>query len=231
MVDKEQALFLKQKLAFWPRLTAPQRELLLSHTRALYCSPGANIHSAARECAGLLLVQSGELRCYLLSEDGRDITLYRLGPGDMCVLSASCVLSSITFDVHIDAQQDSRVLLIDAPTFAAVMEENIYVENLALRTGMERFSDVMWAMEQILFMSFDRRLAIFLVDESAKRETEHLALTHEQVAKYMGSAREVVSRMLKHFSAEGMVALTRGGIQILDRKKLMSLTCEAGSKR
>ena len=93
----------------------------------------------------------------------------------------------------------------------------------ALEAAMTTFSDVMWVMQQILFMSFDRRLAIFLLDEASKTGSELIHLTHEQIAKDMGSAREVVSRMLKYFSTEGMVELSRGGVKLLDKQKLRRL--------
>ena len=79
-------------------------------------------------------------------------------------------------------------------------------------------------MQQILFMSFDRRLAVFLIDELSRSTTDSIQLTQDQIAKYMGSAREVVSRMLKYFSAEGIVEVHRGGIKILDKSKLRALT-------
>ena len=138
-------------------------------------------------------------------------------------MSASCILKNITFDVHVDAEKDSEVLLINSPAYSALSQKNIYVEAFTLRLTADRFSDVMWAMEQILFMSFDRRLAIFLLDETAKTGTDNLSLTHEQIAKYVGSAREVVSRMLKYFAKEGMVELSRGSIKIVDRQKLKKL--------
>jgi CRP/FNR family transcriptional regulator len=114
--------------------------------------------------------------------------------------------------------------LIDAGVYAQLQDENVYVENFTLRVTAERFSEVMWAMEQILFMSFDRRLAIFLLDETAKTGADNVTMTHEQIARYVGSAREVVSRMLKYFAKEGLVAVHRGGVEILDKQKLRSLT-------
>ena len=148
---------------------------------------------------------------YIMSEDGREITLYRIYPGELCILlRSSCVLSSITFDVYIDAVDDSQVLQVSSAVISLLMHDNIYVEAFANKAAAERFSDVMWAMQQILFMSFDRRLAIFLLDESASLATDTLSLTHEQIAKLMGSAREVVTRMLKYFSQEGYVSLARG---------------------
>ena len=107
---------------------------------------------------------------------------------------------------------------------AAVSEQNPRIRIFALETAVSRFSDVMWVMQQILFMSMDQRLAIFLCDESARTGSDTITLTHGQIARYMGSAREVVSRMLKYFANEGMVEVSRGGIKILDKKRLRQLT-------
>lgn len=208
---------------FWMNLSSVDKDFLCRHSRMVRYSKGINIHDG-NECTGVILVQSGCLRVYILSEQGKEITLYRLFPGDMCMLSASCVLQSITFDVFADAEQDSECCIIAGAAFASVSERVPEMKIFALETAVSRFSDVMWVMQQILFMSFDRRLAIFLLDETAKTGTDIVKLTHEQIAKYMGSAREVVSRMLKYFSAEGMVEMSRGGIRILDKKKLRSLT-------
>ena len=159
-----------------------------------------------------------------MSEEGKNITLYRLYPGDMCMLSASCVLQSITFDVMIDAEEDSECYVISGPAFASVSERNPKIRIFSLETAISRFSDVMWVMQQILFMSMDKRLAIFLSDESARIGSEVIPLTHEQIAKYMASAREVVTRMLKYFANEGIVEVSRKGVKIIDKKRLRALT-------
>lgn len=184
---------------------------------------GKNVHDGG-ECSGVILVRSGSLRVYMMSENGKDITLYRLHKGDMCMLSASCVLEAITFDVFIDADEDSECCVIGGPAFAAVSQRNPCIKIFALETAVSRFSDVMWVMQQILFMSMDKRLAIFLSDESARTNSDVISLTHEQIARYIGSAREVVSRMLKYFANEGIVEVSRKGIKILDRKLLRKLT-------
>ena len=139
-------------------------------------------------------------------------------------MSASCVLKAVTFDVFVDAEEDSECFVISGPAFAAVSERNPDIKVFALETAVSRFSDVMWVMQQILFMSMDKRLAIFLSDESARNGSDLIALTHGQIARYMGSAREVVSRMLKYFASEGIVEVSRGGIRILDKKRLRKLT-------
>ncbi|MBN1777981.1 MAG: Crp/Fnr family transcriptional regulator [Clostridiales bacterium] len=222
-MQTDKLAFVKSMLPFWNKLTGEEAALLTKHLKTATFASGENVHSSIDDCVGILLVKSGELRAYILSDEGKEVTLFRLGGDAVCVLSASCLISSITFDLFIDAVRPTEVCLIDTRAFSRVMERNVYAENFALRVTTERFSEVMWAMEQILFMSFDRRLAIFLLDETAKTGIDNITMTHEQIARYVGSAREVVSRMLKYFAEEGMVAVHRGGVEILDKLKLRKL--------
>lgn len=223
MIKQEELKFIKSRLDFWDKLSEAENNLLVKNITKVSYNKGFNLHSADSECLGVLLIKTGELRVYILSEDGREVTLYRLGPGEVCVLTASCILNSITFDVHIDAERDTNAYLISISAFSKLSSQNVYVENFAYKNSMERFSDVMWAMEQILFLSFDKRLAIFLLDEMAKTNSTVLNITQEQIAKYIGSAREVVSRMLKTFQSDGILKQSRGTIQIIDKEMLKTL--------
>lgn len=208
---------------FWKNLTDNDREKLLHSSNHVSFKKGTNIHDG-NECTGIILVKTGELRLYMLSDDGKEITLYRLFPGDICILSASCVLNSITFDVFIDAEFDSECVVIGGCALEELSRRIPEVKIFTLETALGRFSDVMWVMQQILFMSMDKRLSIFLLDEAAKNGTDTIKLTHEQIARYMGSAREVVSRMLKYFSSEGMIEASRSdGIKIIDKRRLRDL--------
>ncbi len=224
MQDTKDYKSILAELPFWDKLSDAEAELLISGTKTISYKQGDSIHSPSNECIGVLLVRRGELRTYILSESGKEVTLFRLRECEICILSASCLLSNITFDVFIDAQKDTDVLLISSAVFAQLQSNNVYVENFALHLAADRFSDVMWAMEQILFMSFDARLAVFLLDETSKTGEDNLTLTHEQIARYIGSAREVVSRMLKYFESEGVVELHRGGLKIIDKPALLELT-------
>lgn len=212
---------------FWNDLTPEEQEMLCRYTRPVHYAKGARVHSPLESCVGILLLRSGQLRAYLLSEDGRDVTLYRLFGGEVCILSASCVMDSVNIDLYIDAEEDTEAYCISAGIFRRLMQQNVHVRCYAYQMTAERFSDSMWTMQQVLFMSADRRLAIFLTDELAKTGGDEVRMTHDQMAKYMGSAREVVSRMLKYFAQEGWVRLFRGGVQVLDRKK----TAAAGKRR
>ena len=131
-------------------------------------------------------------------------------------------MDAITFDVSVDTVEKSEILTVSASGFDKLITENIYVEACSYHMAADRFSDVMWAMQQILFMAMDKRLAIFLTDEMAKTKSDEIHMTQEQIAKYMGTAREVVTRMIKYFAEEGIVETFRGGIRILDKKKLRS---------
>lgn len=208
---------------FWEEITDADRDYICQNSMSITYPKGAGVHDG-NECSGVIFVCSGSLRLSMISDEGKDITLYRLHRGDMCMLSASCVLKSITFDVFINAEEDSRCYVISGPAYAAVSERNPSIRIFSLEAAVSRFSDVMWVMQQILFMSMDKRLAIFLTDESARTGKDTITLTHEQIARYMGSAREVVSRMLKYFANEGIVEVSRKGIHILDKKRLRKLT-------
>ena len=208
---------------FWDTISEDDKNYICENSLALTYQKGKTIHSGD-ECSGVIIVRTGSLRLYIMSEDGKDITLYRLHSGDICMLSASCVIKSITFDVMIDAEQDSECYVIRADAYAQVSERNKDIRIFTLETALGRFSDVMWVMQQILFMSMDRRLAIFLCDESARTGSDTVLLTHEQIARYIGSAREVVSRVLKYLSNDGIVELSRGGVRIKDKQRLKALT-------
>ena len=208
---------------FWDSLNQYDRDTFVKSSQTLCFKAGTNIHDGG-ECTGVILVKSGSLRLYLLSDEGKEVTLYRLFPGDVCILSASCVLHNITFDVLIDAEEDSECVVVGGCAYEGLWQRSDAVKIYTYETALSRFSDVMWVMQQILFMSMDKRLAIFLLDELSKTGGDTVKLTHEQIAKYMGSAREVVSRMLKYFVSEGIITQSRSeGIKIIDKKRLKGL--------
>ncbi len=212
----------REGFPFWGTISEEERAYLCDNTVALTYPKGANLHDST-ECSGVFFLRKGCLRVYILSEEGKEITLYRLHAGDLCMLAASCVLQTITFDVFIDAEENSECYVISGPAFAWVSENNPAVKIFSLEMAVSRFSDVMWVMQQILFMSMDKRLAIFLWDEARRLNADVIPLTHEQIAKYMGSAREVVSRMLKYFASEGIVEVSRKGVKLLDKSRLKKL--------
>ena len=214
----------KKAFPFWDKMSSTDKETFIRSSYNVKFNKGMNIHDG-NECTGIIFVKTGALRVYLVSEEGKEVTLYRLFPGDMCILSASCVLNTITFDVFIDAEENSECIVVGGCAYEDLSRRMPEAKIFALESAVSSFSDIMWVMQQILFMSMDKRLAIFLLDECAKNKSDSIKLTHEQIAKYMGSAREVVSRMLKYFASEGLVTVSRGeGIKLIDKKRLRSLS-------
>ncbi len=205
---------------FWGHLTQAQKDLILTQVKQVHYKSGEAVVSEQNNCLGVLFILKGVLRAYLLAEDGRQITIYRLHAGEPCVLAASCALSAITFDVQIDAEEDSELLLLPTSVFSGLMEANIYLEAFAYRLTTEHFSSVMGAMERIFFMTLEQRVAAFLIDESAELGSPSIPFTQEKLAMAIGSAREAVSRTLNQFAKENCVALSRGCIRILDKNAL-----------
>lgn len=206
----------------WDKLTGAQRRALESAASPRRLEAGEQL-SGAGECVGLLAVRSGRLRAYMISDTGREITLYRLFERDICLFSASCVMRGLQFDVSIEAEQPSEVLVVSPEVYKRVMEESAPLANYTNELMASRFSEVMWLVEQILWKSFDRRLAAFLLEESALESSDELRITHERIAAHLGTAREVVTRMLRYFQSEGLVSLSRGTVRIADRQGLEAL--------
>ena len=212
-------LFYEQNFPFWSGLEKQDKQYLCDNTSLKHFKKEQPVHNNTG-CAGLFVVKSGRLRVYILSDEGKEITLYRLSKGDVCMLAASCVLQSITFDVYVDAEEESDCYVISGSAFSEISEKVPSVKIFALEKAVERFSDVMWIMQQIVFMSMDRRVAIFLLDEISREKSDMVTLTHEQIARHLGTAREVITRTLKHIASDGAIEVSRKGIKILDKNKL-----------
>jgi len=207
----------------WDQLTPTQQNYLSSRAMLHHVKKGTIIHNGHLECTGILLVCGGQLRAYFPSEDGREITLYRLFDRDMCLLSAACMMRSLQFEITIEAEKDSALWIIPPDVYKQLMTESAAVANYSNEIMATRFSDVMWLMEQVLWKSFDKRLAQFLLDEAAIEHTNALKITHEAIGNHLGNPREVVTRMLRYFQTEGLVRLSRGMIEITDSEKLEAL--------
>ena len=207
----------------WDKLSTQQQDQILNSLLFRAAKKGTVLHNGDADCTGLLLVKSGQLRAYILSDEGREITIYRLFDRDLCLFSASCMMRSVQFDVTIQAEKDTELWIIPADVYQNVMEASAPVSNYTNELMASRFSEVMWLMEQILWKSMDKRVAAFLLEEAAIEETDELKITHETIANHLGTHREVVTRMLRYFQDEGMVRLSRGMVVILSKEKLRQL--------
>lgn len=212
-----------EQFPFWSNLNENEKNLVLRSTVIRNYAKGTDIYGYKDSCLGMIYIISGNIRVYILSDEGREITLFRYGNGNSCVLSSSCVIEQITFDTHMKAESDCQLMILNSGTFGKLTEQNIFVRCYMYETLSERFSSVMWVMQQILFAKFDSRLASFLISEYERTGSLEIRMTHEQIAQYVNSAREVVARMMKRFSSDGLVELKRGTVILKNTTELKKL--------
>lgn len=213
----------KDYFSVWDKLSAQQQGMLSEYAVIRSVKKGTVIHNGELDCTGLLLVRAGQLRAYILSDEGREVTIYRLFERDVCLFSASCIMNSLRFDIVVEAEKDSEFWIIPPEIYKNVMQESAALANYTNEIMAARFSEVMWLVEQIMWKSLDKRVAAFLLDEIAIEGSTALKITHENIANHLGTHREVVTRMLRYFQSEGMVSLSRGTVEITDEKKLRLL--------
>ncbi len=210
-------------LPVWEKLDQIQQEALTNAAFIRRFHKNELLHHGSADCTGLMLILSGQVRAFTISADGREITMYRLFERDICLFSASCMMNSIQFDMTLTAEKDTEVLVIPSETYKAIMEVSAPLANYTNEVMASRFSDVMWLMDQVMWNSFDKRLADFLINEAGIEGTNLLHITHEAIGNHLGSPREVVTRMLKFFVGEGLVKLSRGTVELLDEKALLRI--------
>lgn len=218
---------LKHYFPFWDVLTDEQKGQLAEAVSTRMYQKGEVIYQSGLDCIGLLLVLKGQVRVYTLSEEGKELTLYRLIESDTCLFSASCILPGIQFDILAEAQMDTQLLIVDAKVYRQLMEASASVANYTNALMASHFSEVMWLMDQILNKKMGSRLAALLLEESTLTESSVLKITHEQLAAHLGTMREVVTRLLKYFQTEGWVKLSRGTVNLLDIKGLEEMAQES----
>ncbi len=207
----------------WNQLNDSQRAAISDAAFERKFPKGALLHKGGSECTGLILVRLGQIRAYTTSPEGKEITLYRLFERDLCLLSASCMMNGLQFSITLAAEKDSEVTVIPAEVYKKIMKDSAPLANFTNEVIASRFTDTMWLVEQIMWKSFDRRLAAFLTEEANIEGDTTLKLTHETIGNHLGSPREVVTRMLKYFADEGLVRLSRGTVEILNLQGLEEL--------
>lgn len=217
----------KKYFPFWDKLSDEQKSYLSERIRIKTFKSGERIHDAS-DCLGFLVVVSGRLRAYAISEEGKELTLYRLLEYDACLFSASCAINSLNFDVMVYAETDAEAVYIPSDVYKRLLNESLVVANYTNELMASRLSDIMQVMDQIVNKRMDSRIANFLLEESVLEESATLKLTHSQIANHLGSAREVASRILKLFESDGAIELGRGEIRILDADALKKIVANRG---
>lgn len=208
---------------FWSHLSNEEEKELRTNAVERSYPAGSMIFDSSSECLGFVYVISGRLRTYMMSDDGREVTLFRLNAGDCCILSASCVIKEISFDSYMGAEEDTKIMVINAGAVSRLSKQNIYFRCFTYELATRRFSAAMKTMDNLLFLKLEGRLASFLLSEYERTGMQEIKMTHEQVAQHINSAREVVARTLKRFVQDELVDVKRGVIILKDLDGLKAL--------
>lgn len=174
-------------------------------------------------CSHLALVLDGTARVYKLAEQGREITLYRVEPGECCILTASCILSGLEFPAFAISESELEAVLIPPARVVAWMDDHPQWRNLIWQLMASRLAGVISLVEEVAFRRVDRRLANYLIARSAQAGQSNLILTHHQIAADLGTSREVISRILKDMEQRGVLHTSRGHVSIDDSQTLIAL--------
>jgi CRP/FNR family transcriptional regulator, anaerobic regulatory protein len=224
MLNEDDINFLRNCIPFYAQLNIDEQEQLKQATSKRKVTKGEQFSDLNDPCNGLIVLKNGRIRAFILTVDGREMTLFRLQEKDICILSASCLFKNVNFTVYLDVEKDSSIYLIPTIVFEKLSHNNIKVKEYLLENMSSRFSSAIWVMEHVVFGSLSKRVASFILEQTLLEDNQTLYITHEVIAKNIGSAREVISRMLKYFEQEQIISTARGKICVLDQEKLKILT-------
>ncbi|HEY3346203.1 MAG TPA: Crp/Fnr family transcriptional regulator [Nitrospirota bacterium] len=172
---------------------------------------GKQLYTEGDACAGISFLLEGEVRVYKISAGGREITLYEIGPGETCILNASCLISNISYPANAVSLSPGRILLLPSDEFMRLVEKHGQMRGLVLSVLAKRLTDVMTLVEEVAFQRMDERLMDYLIEKS---EDGLLRVTHQKIASDLGTSREVISRLLKEFERQGELSLSRNMIRL-----------------
>jgi len=210
-------------IPFWANLSPEEKAIVSQRAITKRFSKNQLISSNSSACLGVILILSGGIRVSLISDEGREVTLYRAHANEFCVSTAFCVIQQLTFEAIVTAEEDTTVLVIPSSVCARLMDSNIHVRAFIFENSTKRYSQTIWAIQQMLFKRFDQRLASYLISAYEQSGSDEVPKTQEEIARDVNSAREVVARMLKDFAAKGLVEIKRGKIVLKNAEGLKKL--------
>lgn len=216
-------LYFKENLPFFKDLSESELKYLLSKSSIQKCDKDTIIYSKNSSCTGIVLVLDGQIRSFMSSDIGREITLFRLFERDICMLSSSCVYQNLSCEINLKTEKNSSVIIIEGEALKKVANNNIHVQSFLLDLTQNKLSEIMWVLEQVVFFKLETRVADFLISQYHLNDSININITHDYIANNLGSAREVISRILKRLENDKILKLSRGTIKIIDIDKLYSL--------
>ena len=215
--------YLSDNLPFFKDLSEEEKIMIYNASHVEEYKVGELIYSKYKSCSGIVLVVKGQLRSFMSSLSGKEITLFRLFQNDLCILSSSCVYQNLSYDINLQAEENSSLIVIDGNFFKEVLNKNLSVQKFILEITQSKLSEIMWVLEQVVFFSLEYRLSDYLINQHYLKNSLQIYITHEAIANDLGSSREVISRILKRFEKDNLIQMGRGYIKIINIEKLKLL--------
>ena len=179
---------------------------------------GTIIYGLGDQCEHFIILQKGQVRVYRPGDDGRAITLYHVGEGESCILTAACILNTQTFPAIAEVEQDVQGLAIPTAQMIDWLKSETDWQQYIFSLLSQRMSELISLVDALAFRNLDVRLANWLIEHSSK--SSKIRITHQVLAEELASSREVISRLLKEFEREGLIKLGRGEIEIIDPSRI-----------
>lgn len=212
-----------EQLPFWDHLSLDEKALVSERSFLRTFSANQLISNTDNSCTGIVFIVRGGIRTSLISEEGKEITLFRLGSGECCVTTASCVIKQISFGTLVTTTEESTLLVVPASLCEHLTTSNIYVKAFMLEVEAERYSQVVRVLQQMLFKRLDQRVASYLIERAQACGSPELKITQDELARDINSAREAVTRVLHRLAGDDLIGVKRGRILILNENGLRQL--------
>lgn len=221
MIDSDQFEHVRQSLSFLRDADPQLLQDFRQHAYLARIPSGQDVFLEGDPVDAIALLISGVVRVYNIGVTGREITLYRFGLGDSCILSANAIFNQATFPAIATVEEDAEAVMIPADTFRDWVSRYEIWRNFILNLLSQRLTSLMAVIDEVAFQRMDTRIAAFLVERSQIENP--VSITHQEIAAELGSSREVISRILEDFSRRGVIRTTRGTIEVIDGAKLNDL--------
>lgn len=215
---------LEEYFQIFHKLNANEKKVIIDASRLVEYDEHQIISHGRHDCLGIFVIINGDIRAYMNHNSGKEITLYHLYDHDTALFTASCMMIDINFDIYMEAESKVKAILIPKNVYQELSKHSTTLSEYNNSLLSSRFSDIMWILEQVVFHTLDKRLAYYLLEQINSTGSNHLVLTHEKIANDLGTAREVISRMLKYFHQEKILSIKRNLIIIEDENKLEEIS-------
>lgn len=217
---KDKLSTINELFPFMNQLTIEQKKQVDEKSLVVKYEKGKILMNEGMACNGAIFVLEGSIRIYKVSEEGKEITLYRVEKGQTCIMTVSCILANVDYQAIAEVEEDVSLLMIPSDIFLMLFSSSIPIQQFVFGTLSTRMTEVMMIVEEVAFKSMNTRISSFLLEQVEKQNTKTIKITHEKIALELGTAREVVSRVLMDFQKKGAVEISRGQIKLKDKHLL-----------